>query len=158
MNLLQFFFIISGIIILILAIDVSKKQKFNALHFVVFFLIWLWLLIFTVFPNILDAIWKIFWVARWADVLVYSSIVFLSYFVLLLLSKHIENKDSITDLVRELAIENSIKEGLTADYVFIIPAYNEGSHVYNTIKSIRDKWYTDIIVVNDWSRMIQEHI
>jgi hypothetical protein len=36
MTLLQFFFIISGIIILILAVDISKKQKFNALHFLVF--------------------------------------------------------------------------------------------------------------------------
>jgi len=36
MTLLAFFFIISGIIILILAIDISKKQKFNALHFLVF--------------------------------------------------------------------------------------------------------------------------
>jgi len=36
LSLLQFFFIISGVIILIIALDISKKQKFNALHFLVF--------------------------------------------------------------------------------------------------------------------------
>jgi hypothetical protein len=36
MNLLQIFLTLSGVIILILAIDIAKKQKFNALHFLVF--------------------------------------------------------------------------------------------------------------------------
>ncbi|MCD5385243.1 DUF2304 domain-containing protein [Candidatus Gracilibacteria bacterium] len=77
MTLLQFFFIISGIIILILGIDISKKQKFNALHFLVFLSIGGGLLVFTIFPNILKNIGDIFGVARGADVLVYSSIIFL---------------------------------------------------------------------------------
>jgi hypothetical protein len=42
--------------------------------------------------------------------LVYASIIFLLYFVLLLLSKHVENKENITDLIRALAIENSSKK------------------------------------------------
>jgi hypothetical protein len=36
MNLLEFFFIVSGMIILVIAIDIARKQKFNALHFLVF--------------------------------------------------------------------------------------------------------------------------
>lgn len=36
MNLLQAFFAISGIIIFVIALDVSRRQKFNALHFLVF--------------------------------------------------------------------------------------------------------------------------
>jgi hypothetical protein len=32
------------------------------------------------------------------------------YFVLLLLNKHIESKNNLTALIRELAIENSIKK------------------------------------------------
>jgi len=151
MNLLQFFFIISWVVILIIALDVSKKQKFNALHFLIFLGVWWWLLVFTFFPNILDGIWNIFWVARGADVLVYASIIFLLYFVLLLLTKHFENKDSITSLIRELAIENSIKKELIWREVFLIRVYNEEKVVKNTIDEIINLWYENILVVNDWS-------
>lgn len=151
MNLLQFFFIISGIIILILAIDISKKQKFNALHFLVFLWVWWGLLIFTFFPNILSAIWNIFWVARWADVLVYASIIFLLYFVLLLLSKHVENKDNITWLIRELAIENSSKKEISWKEVFVVRVYNESKVLKWVIDNIFFNWYSNILVINDWS-------
>lgn len=152
MNLLQFFFIISGVIILIIALDVSKKQKFNALHLLVFLWIWIWLLVFTFFPGILNAIGAVFWIARWADVLVYASIIFLLYFVLLLLSKHVENKDDITELVRELAIENSPKKEIEWKEVFIIPSYNEGKVIMSTLKNIIEHGYKNIIVVNDGSK------
>ncbi len=152
MTLLQFFFIISWIIILILSIDISRKQKFNALHFLVFIWVWWGLLIFTLFPNILSNIWNVFWVARWADVLVYSSIIFLLYFVLLLLTKHVDNKDSITGLIREIAIDNSKKIKTKKEMIFVIPAYNEWKQVYNTVKNILDTLDVDIVVINDWSK------
>ncbi len=152
MTLLDFFFTISWIIILILAIDIAKKQKFNALHFLIF--IWMWggLLTFTFFPNILNSLWKFFWIARWADVLVYGSIIFLFYFVLLLLSKHVENKEDLTELVRWIAIELSPKKEFNWKEVFIIPSYNEWKVVYETVKNILDNWYKNILVVNDWSK------
>ncbi len=152
MNLLQFFFIIAGIIILILAIDIAKKQKFNALHFLVFFWVGWGLLLFTFFPQVLDAIWKTFWVARWADVLVYVSIIFLLYFVLLLLSKHVDNKEALTELVRELSIENSKNKEINWSEVFIIPCYNEWPIIKNTIENILKTGYKNILVVNDWSK------
>ena len=152
MNLLQFFFIISWIIILIIAIDVARRQKFNALHFLVFISIWAWLLVFTFFPNILNKIWLFFWVARWADVLVYASIVFLLYFVLLLLNKHVENKDNITYLTRELALENSSKKEIEWKEVFLIRVYNEDTVLESVIEWILSKGYKNILVVNDWSR------
>ncbi|MDD3645916.1 MAG: DUF2304 family protein [Candidatus Gracilibacteria bacterium] len=152
MNLLQFFFIISGVIILIIALDVSKKQKFNALHLLVFLGIGIGLLVFTFFPGILNAIGAVFGIARGADVLVYASIIFLLYFVLLLLSKHVENKDDITELVRELAIENSPKKEIEGKEVFIIPSYNEGKVIMSTLKNIIEHGYKNIIVVNDGSK------
>jgi polyprenyl-phospho-N-acetylgalactosaminyl synthase len=158
MNLLQFFFIISGIIILILAIDISKKQKFNALHFLVFLWVGWWLLVFTIFPDILNRIWYIFWVARWADVLVYTSIIFLLYFVLLLLAKHVENRDSITSLVREISIENSSKKVIDWTQVFLIRAYNEWLVIKWVIDDIINAWYKNILVIDDgstdWSNKI----
>ncbi len=111
MNLLEVFFIISWLIIFFLALDVAKKQKFNALHFVVFIWVWSGLLVFTFSPTVLNLIWRIFWMQRWADVLVYWSIVFLVYFVLLLLKKVEANKEDITKLVREVSIlEGKLKD------------------------------------------------
>jgi len=150
-TLLQFFFIISWVIILIIAMDISKKQKFNALHFLIFLWVWFWLLAFTFFPQILNGIWNIFWVARWADVLVYTSIIFLLYFVLLLLSKHVENRESVTSLIRELAIENSDKRIIKWEEVFLIRVFNEEEVLKSVIEEIIDSWYKNILVVDDWS-------
>jgi len=152
MTLLDFFFIISWIIILVLAIDIWRKEKFNALHFLLFIFVWGWLLTFTLFPWVLRWIWDVFWVARWADVLVYASVIFLLYFVLLLLSKHVENREALTSLIREIAIENSPKKRIKGKEVFIIPSYNEWEVIKSTIKNILDNGYKNILVINDWSR------
>ncbi len=152
MNLLQIFFTLSGVVILILALDIARKQKFNALHFLVFLWVWWGLLIFSFFPKVLDKIGNIFWVARWADVLVYSSIIFLVYFVLLLLSKHVNNKESITHLVRNIAIENSSKRYIKWEEVFVIPLYNEVKVIKSVIDEIFDNGYKNIIIINDWSK------
>ncbi len=151
MTLLKFFFIISGIIIFIIWLDVAKKQRFNALHFLVFLWVWAWLLVFTFFPNILQNIWDVFGVARWADVLVYGWIIFLLYFVLLLLTKYVENREDITRLVREFAIEKSKKVDIVWKEVFLIPSYNEWEVIINTIENILKKDYKNIIVINDGS-------
>ena len=151
MSLLQFFFIISGIIILILSFDISKKQKFNALHFIIFLWVGSGLLVFSFFPSVLSSVWSIFWVARWADVLVYTSIVFLLYFVLLLLAKHVDNKNSITQLVREIAIDSSLKKKISWELVFIIRTYNEAETLWKVIKDIISSWYKNILIVDDGS-------
>ncbi len=151
MNLLQIFLILSAIIILLLVTHIAKKQKFNALHFFVFFIMWIWLLVFTFFPSFLNDFGQFFGLQRWADLLVYSSVIFLVYFVLLLLSKHVENKESITELIREIAIENSFKKDIKWKEVFVIPVFNEWIVLENTINSILDKKYRNILVVNDGS-------
>ena len=151
MNLLQVFFIVSGIIIFIISFDIAKKQKFNALHFLIFLWIWFALLLFSFFPSFLNWIWWFFGLQRGADLLVYSSIIFLIYFVLLLLSKHVDNKDSITDLVRELAIENSEKIILKGRFIILVRAYNEWGVIKNTINEILKSGFKDVLVVNDGS-------
>ena len=152
MNLLQVFFIISWVIIFILAIDIARKQKFNALHFFVFIFVWAWLLVFSFFPLILNHIWNIFWLQRWADVLVYTSIIFLLYFVLLLLKKVEENKEDFTSFVRELAISDSPKKIIKWKEVFVIAAYNEEKVIKDTINNLIENWYKNILVVNDGSK------
>jgi len=151
MNLLEFFFIISWIIILIIAFDIARKQKFNALHFLVFIGVWSWLLTFTFFPWVLDWLWRIFWVARWADVLVYTSIVFLIYFVLLLLTKHVENRETIAKIIRHNSLIETEKIYIKWKEVFLIRAYNEWEVIEKVINEILNKWYKNILVINDWS-------
>lgn len=132
--------------------DIARKERFNALHFIVFLGIGVGLLTFTFFPSILDAIGRIFWIQRGADVLVYSSIIFLLYFSLLLLGKIEQSREHITQLVREIALQNAPKRRLSWKFVFIVPAYNEWQVISQTIQTIIDAWYTNIIVINDGSK------
>lgn len=151
MTLLEIFFILSWIVILIIAFDVAKKQKFNALHFLVFFWIWWWLLIFSIFPDFLNYVWNIFWLQRWADLLVYTSIVFLLYFVLLLLNKIEWTNSNLTKLVRTTAIENSTKNILNWKIWFLVRVYNEEKVIFDTLKNLFDSGFKNIVVIDDWS-------
>lgn len=151
MQLLDIFFIISWIIIFLLGLDVARREKFNALHFLVFLCIGLGLMIFTFFPRALTTLWNIFGLQRGADLLVYVSIIFLIYFVLLLLRKLELNKEDITKLVREIAIQNSWKEAFDEKEIFLVPAYNEGLVLESTIQGILDAWHKNILVINDGS-------
>ena len=103
MTLLQIVFITSGFIIFLIGIDIARKQKFNFLHIFIFIGISIALVIFTLYPSILNKFWKLFWVQRWADVLVYLSIIFLLYFVLFLFNKIEKIKQDNTNIVREMA-------------------------------------------------------
>ena len=107
MNLLDTFFFVSGFVIFILAFDISRRQKFNAFHFLVFLGVGIGLLVLTAYPSILALIGKIFGIPRGADVLVYLSIIFLFYFTLLLLAKSEKNREDITRLVREISLLES---------------------------------------------------
>lgn len=152
MTLLEIFFIISGVIILLLGIDIAKKERFNALHFLVFLGIGLGLLVFTFFPWFLDIIGRIFGLQRGADVLVYVSIIFLMYFVLLLLSKVEENKHSVTSIVREIAIKSSWQKQLKIKEIILIRVFNEDKVLEKTIDTVLEAWYKNIILIDDGSK------
>lgn len=109
MNLLQIFFIISGLVIFLVAFDIAKRERFNAFHFLVFLAVGTGLLVFTLFPKSLEIIGQLSGLQRGADALVYASIIFLFYFVLLLLQKVETTREEVTRLVREIAIQNAKK-------------------------------------------------
>lgn len=109
MSFLQIFFIVSGFVILLVAFDIAKRERFNALHFLVFLAAGGGLLVFTFFPEALNIIGRIFGLQRGAEVLIYISIIFLFYFVLLLLRKVEATREEVTKLVREIAIQNAKK-------------------------------------------------
>lgn len=171
MNLLQAFFAVSGVVIFVIALDVSKRQKFNALHFLVFLGIGGGLLLFAYVPQALDLIGRIFGIPRGADVLVYGGIVFLSYFSLLLLNKAEKNREDTTRLIREMALHMGAPEVSalafaqkgdkpsvdrpkpTKDNVaFLIRSYNEASRLESVIDGLIDAGFSKILVVDDGSR------
>jgi Uncharacterized conserved protein (DUF2304) len=64
MNLLQIFFIISGLIIFLVALDIARRERFNALHFLVFLGVGSGLLVFTFFPDSLALLGQVFGLQR----------------------------------------------------------------------------------------------
>ena len=156
---LQIFFVVSGTIILVIALDVARRERFNALHFLVFIAIGLGLLLFTFFPSILDAIGHLVGIQRGADALVYAAIIFLLYFVLLLLRKIDERETVFTELVRNMAIEFSTKKHFVSDIVFVVPLFNEGKVLKSTLGDIHQAYpYSTIIAVNDGSSDKSHHV
>ena len=151
MTLLHFFFIISWTIIFIISLDIARKQKFNALHFLVFLSVWILLFVFSFLPKTLDQFWQIFWVTRWADVLVYISIIFLIYFVLLLLSKVVNLNENLTKTIREVSINNSEKRKITWKELILMRAFNEKQVISDVINDLLNSWYKNILVVDDGS-------
>jgi len=158
MTLLQVFFIVSAFLLLILWMDVARKQRFNFLHIFLFIWIAIALLIFTIFPHTLATFWQIFWIQRWADVLVYISIIFLIYFVLFLFNKIEETNQSFTETIRELSIDKSFKKKIEWDLLILIRSYNEWKVLKSTIDNIIKAWYKNILLVDDWSKDNTEDI
>ncbi len=64
MSLLDIFFVVSGIIIFLLGVDIARREKFNALHFIVFLAIGIGLMVFTFFPTALDVLGKCVWTSK----------------------------------------------------------------------------------------------
>lgn len=136
MSLFEFFLILSGMIILILGFDILKRERLNGLHFLVFFFIGGGLLVFTFFPSILQKIGNVFGLQRGADLLVYASIIFLIYSLLAILRKVEHAKHEMTQLIREIALQNSKKQKLDDREIFLIPCYNEAAIITQTLDTI----------------------
>ncbi len=121
------------------------------MHFFVF--VWgaATITLFALNNSFLDAFGRFFWLARGADLLVYLSIIILFYFIFSLLNKYLRAEHKMTALIRAISLGSA--EGSIADTiqtVLIIPAYNEGEQVLDSIKNITDHWY-GVIFVDDWS-------
>lgn len=110
------------------------------------------MLLFTAFPNILNFIASIFGIQRGADALVYISIVFLFYFVILLLNKIEENREDMTSVVREIALQNSPKKEISWEIAFLIRVYNEEKKIKETLDALFSAGYNNIVIVNDGSQ------
>lgn len=169
MSLLQFIIIIAAIVFILFGIDLYKRKKMNALHFIVF----LWggaaVILFAFNQNLLNAFGQFFGLARGADVLVYGAIILLFYFYIELLNQHTKNKHQLTRLISRKAINetyNQEKDRIANfqnttekdDFIFNLRVYNEGQVVWWVIDEIINAGFSKILVINDGSQDNTEEI
>lgn len=159
---LQALIIISWVIFFLFAIDALQRKRFNALHFLVFFW-WISVIILFAFNiSLLNKLWTFFGLNRGADLLVYISIILLAYFYFEILNKVTKQSFVTTKMITEQAIKDVVnsttlnnlkitKNDKYSDFVFLIRAYNEETAIWWVIEEIIKKWFTKIVVVNDWS-------
>ncbi len=146
MTPLQFMIIFVSIIFVFFGIDLFKRKKLNALHLIVFVLGAWTLILFAVNWATLDRFGNFFWVARWADLVVYWSIVLLAYSYVSLLNKLNRNDLKNTQIIREISISQAEWNLWNTDTVFIMPAYGENEAPIPVIGKILDKWYSVILI------------
>lgn len=163
MSILQFILIISALIFTLFGIDLYKRKKVNILHAIVFLWWWIAIIIFTFNQNILNSFGEIFWIARWADLLVYVAIILLFYFYISLLNSHTKDKHNLTRLVSQNAINecrSSSQDKISKyknqnfkdEFIFNIRVYNEWLKISSTIDEVIKFGFSKILIVNDWSQ------
>lgn len=172
MTLFQLVITCTWILFVLFAIDLFQRQKFNFLHFIVFFWGTATIVIFGVRPDMLDSFWQFFGVARGADVIVYGSIIFLWYLYFEIIHKQTRQQIETTRLCTAYALREfeksdqfisfkNTKEKSTwvkDAYAFLIRAYNEQRTLWDVIDEIIGAWFTKIVVCNDWSRDATEQV
>ena len=111
----------------------------------------------------MNTFWAFFWIARWADLLVYIAIIILAYFYISLYNKNIKDSQQLTKLISALAIEKWYEESkkqmenfensnMKDDFVFNIRVYNEASMLWSVIDKIIKAWFKKLVFINDWSK------
>ena len=104
------------------------------MHFLVFFCGTAAVVLFVMRPDMLDRFGQFFGIARGADLIVYLSIILLSYLYFELLNKHTKQKITLTNVVTSMTLLHADQQlapavkGVEKDtYGFLIRAYNECS-------------------------------
>ena len=87
-----------------------KDNKITIKEFVFWSIIWVALVVFALIPRIIEPLSGIFGLERGADVLIYLSIIILFYLMFRLYVKLESVEQSITRLVREVAIKKEQKK------------------------------------------------
>lgn len=140
----------------------------------------IFLVIFPFFPDFLAQFGKIFGLERWADAIVYIAIIVLFVGFLRFLWQNEKDRQQISTLFRDIALsgayipanfwQNSSKDiqkqwqifgkfkqnhsSITpgpSNIVFLVRAYNEWTRLVETLQSILDAGFWQILVVDDGS-------
>jgi polyprenyl-phospho-N-acetylgalactosaminyl synthase len=167
MTLFQLILTCTGILFVLVSIDLYQRQKFNLLHFLVFFGGTAWVVVASVRPELLDRFGQFFWVASGSDLIVYSSIIFLVYLFFELIHKQTRQQAETTKLctahaIREYNRDKKVASNWSDDpkarYGFLIRAYNEWTMLGDVIEEIIAAWFSTIVVCNDGSSDSTEEV
>ena len=163
LSLLQFIIIIASVIFFLFWVDLFKRKKATILHLIIF--VWgsFLLILFSLNMEALNNFWSFFWIARWADLLVYIALIILWYFYITLFNKNIKDTQELTKLISALAIEKWYEEAkeqirkykdsnFKDEFVFNIRVYNEASMLSNVIDEIINAWFKKLVFINDGSK------
>ncbi len=146
LNLLQFIIIISSVIFFLFWIDLFKRKRTTLLHLIVFVWGTFLLILFSLNTDVLDKFGSFFWLARWADLIVYSAIILLAYFYISLLNSINRQDLKQTQIIREVSIRDAQWDLWRADTAFIIPAYWEKDAPIKVVWDILAKGYWVILI------------
>lgn len=157
LSVVQLVVIVCAVLFLFIWYDSFKRQKINWLHLIVFTLWVVWVLTLLAFPSYQIHLAKLTWVARWADVIIYTSIICGVFGYFQLINTNTKTHFQLTKLISESAIKEwSNKNKLpiknnTKPWI-LIRAYNEEGRISWVIEDLIYHWYNTIIIVNDWSK------
>lgn len=156
MSPLSFVLTIASVIFLFFAIDWMQRRKFHFLHFLIFFWGSLLILAFVFIPWFQEGFSRVFWVARWADLIVYSTLIVLWYFYFELLHEVTKQKSQTSrvitaEAIRPVVVAKAHSNSEKEKFLFLVRSYNEASSVWNIIDEIIWAWFSKIFVVNDGS-------
>lgn len=162
MSLLQFVLIIAAVVFILFGVDLYKRRKMNALHFIIFFFGGGLIILFALDTSLLNNFGKLFGIGRGADLLVYLSLILLFYFYIELLNKLTKDKTQLTKLISQSAIQLayvSYKDPMRNwknteakdQFVFALRVYNEAGAVGEVIDEIIAHGFRKIVIVNDGS-------
>ncbi len=135
----------------------------NILHFLVFVLWSGSIILFAINNELLNSFWRFFGLTRWADLIVYWSLVVLAYFYITLLNSHTKDKQELTRLISQLAIDNAYEQSKNDiknfknktqkdSFIFNIRAYNESKVIWDVVDDIVAEWFRKIVFINDGSK------
>lgn len=106
----QIIILIVSIIAIALSIKRYHEDNMGLSYFVAWVIIWLLVILFSIFPHISNSIAGIFGFGRGLDTLYIFSIILLFYIVFKLYNKIEDQNKRINELVSEIAIYNQKQE------------------------------------------------
>jgi hypothetical protein len=151
MSIFQLVVVITAIVFVLFGIDLYKRKKMNALHFIVFIGWGILVAIFAIDVNLLNKFWSFFGAARGADVVVIGALIFLMYLYIDGVNRQTKDKMELTRLITSMAIKEWLEKYKHAiinyqnktpedNYIFHCRVYNESRTLWLSIDEIINAW------------------
>jgi len=112
MSLLTVIIATASILFIIIGRDAYKRNRMNLMHWLIFVCWGLFVTYSLMYPSFLDRISKVFGLARWVDILIYGSILTLTYFYFELVNKNTKDGFNFTKFITNEALSH-----VDADYI-----------------------------------------